>query len=172
MAKYDDTYQNSKVYLPQDANVLAIDDDGFFGFSGGTTVSGAALKAYNYTNNLIQTVATSAGSLSVVNLPSGGTVFISASVGVSNASAWLTSCSTGARLRLVFRLTGGVDSVGSVFVSLSGVSLVGLTNQDLSSISLNTSAASAAFLELLAISDNEWAVVEENFNSVTERASA
>lgn len=176
MTKQDDTYQNTKVYLPQGADRLAIDSDGLFDFYGDTR-TGENLRSYLYTNNLNQTIAASAGVLSIVNLPSGGTVMLSASVGCSNMSAWLTSCIAGARLRIVWRYAGmGGESLGSVYISLSGVSLVGLTNQDLSSVSIQQSAGSAGQIELLAVADNEWAVVSnsgtETNLQIVERASA
>lgn len=176
MAKQDDTLQNSKVYFPHGADRLGVDSDGLFDFYG-TTINGTNLRTYLYTNNQIQTIAASAGLLSVVNLPSGGAVFLSASVGCSNMSAWLTSCPVGAQLVIAWRQGGmGGESVGSVYVSLSGVSLVGLTNQDLSAISIQNSAGSAGVLYLRAIADNVWAVQSmggtETGLQIAEHASA
>lgn len=172
MSKADSTYQNTKVQIPQGADRISFDSDAYLNFYG-DTITGEQARTFLYTNQLYQVIAASAGKLSVVNLPSGGTVIVSGSIGCSNMSAWLTSCLAGARLRVVFRRNGmGDESLGSVYISLSGVSLVGLSGQDLSSISLQNSQGSAGYILFYAESDNEWAVVERDQSKVAERPSA
>lgn len=173
MSKYDDTYQNEKVYFPQGGDKIAFDSDAYLAFYGNDTITGEQLRTFLYTNQLYQVIAASGGALSITNLPSGGNVVLSLSNGCSNASAWLTSCLAGARLFLTIRRNGmGDASIGSVYISLSGVSLVGLSGQDLSSISLHNSGGSAGYIIFIAESDNEWAVVERNQGKVAERPSS
>lgn len=173
MGKYDNTFQNNKVYFPHAGDKLAFDSDGYLAFYDGNTITGDQLRTFLYTNQLYQVIAASAGKLSVINLPSGGTVIFSLSIGCSNMSAWLTSCLEGAKLFVTIRRNGmTAESVGSVFISLSGVSLVGLSGQDLSSISLHNSDGSAGYIVFVAESDNEWAVVERVQGKVVERPSA
>lgn len=173
MSKSDSTYQNSKVTIPQGSDRISFDSDGYMEFYDGNTITGEQLRTFQYTNKLNQIIAASGGAISVVNLPSGGTVFLSLSNGCSNASAWLTSCVAGAELYVVIRRNGiGGESVGSVFISLSGVSLVGLTAQDLSSISLHNSSGSAGYIKFVCLSNNEWSVLERDISKVVERASA
>jgi len=118
-------------------------------------------------------VATSGAILSSPNLPDGGVLVISASNGGVDLSAWLPSCNAGAELLVLIRRNGNGDiSTGSVYISLSGVSLVGLSHQDLSSISLHNSNGSAGFIRFFAASANEWAVIDRDISKVVERPSA
>lgn len=174
MGKVDSTHQNNKVYFSQGGDRLAIDDDGLLEFYGEHTLRGDDAKIWMIANNDRVIIAGSNGALSTVNFPSAGLLFVSLSAGGSNASAWLPSCYAGARLRIICRRNGmAAESIGSVFVSLSGCSLVGLDYQDLSSISLHYSDGSAAFIEFVSYTDNEWTVVQKNLDDkFVEHASS
>lgn len=154
MSKADSTYQNTKVQLPQGADRLSIDSDGYFDFYG-DTVTGESLRAqlYNAANPVI--IANSAGVLSTINLPiSAGIIILSIADAASNASAWLTSgVVAGQRLVIVTR---GIGSTGSVKISTSGVTI---NNGRVSNIVIHNSADSAACVELLGVADEEWAVI-------------
>jgi hypothetical protein len=153
MTKADDTYQNSKVQLPQGADRLSIDSDGYFDFFG-TTVDGQSLKnilAYPCTASII---ANTGGVLSVVNLPHVGTIILSIADAASNASAWLCSgVKAGQRLVIITR---GIGSTGSVIISTSGVTI---NDTRVSNISIRNSVDSMAIIELVGIGDEKWAVV-------------
>lgn len=174
--KQDDNFPNQKVYFPQGADRLAIDSDGLFDFYGSDQFTGTemmTLMRLALANAQINTIAASAGVLSVINMPSAGVVFLSASIGCSNMSAWLTSCTVGARLTIAFRRAGMAgESLGSVYISLSGVTLKGLISAaTLSSISITTSGNSTGVLQLLATADNEWSVIADARGKVVERSS-
>ena len=66
----------------------------------------------------------------------------------------------------------GLESVGSVFISMSGVSLVGTNVMDLSSISLHGSTNSMGYVKLLCTSDGEWSIVTSERLTVLQRVSA
>jgi hypothetical protein len=88
-------------------------------------------------------------------------------------SAWLTSCVKGQKLHInLQRFLGTVESLCSVFISLSGVSLVGFEAADLSSISLHNSQASGGFIDLIATADNEWAIKNATDGKYVEHVSA
>lgn len=162
MTKADNTYQNTKVQLPQGADRLSIDSDGYFDFYG-DTVSGEEAKGllYNAVNPVV--IANSAGALSVINLPiSAGIIIFSIADAASNASAWLCSgVKAGMRLVLVTR---GIGSTGSILISTSGVTING---GRVSNIRLRNSADSVGVVELLGIADEEWAVVSTVSTNVT-----
>lgn len=168
MAEINSTYQ-PKVGMEQGGDLLYVKADGNFKFFD-SDVTGEQLKSLLYTQLQYTTIANSAGVLSVVNLPSQhGIVFLSVADAASNASAWLPSCKTGQILTIVGR---GVGSVGSVLIStLTGVTIVGLSVGDVSSIRFNYSAASAPFVRLVATADDEWSVVETK-GQIIPQASA
>lgn len=168
--KSDNSYINSKVYLKRDADRLCIDSDGYFDFFT-TTVDGNTLKKMLYSNQQKTTIYSSNVVLSDPNLPQNGFVFLVLSVGCSNISAWLPACSAGDELTVVIH-NYLVESVLSVFISLSGCSLVGQQYADLSNVGLHTSDDSAGILRLKSFSDGEWSVVGNNYNKVVEHASA
>ena len=153
MSKADDTYQNTKVQIPQGADRLSIDSDAFLDFYG-DTVTGEEAKGviYNAVNPVV--IANSAGVLSVINLPiSAGIIILSIADAASNASAWLTS-GVKAGMRL-FVVTRGIGSTGSVIISTSGVTI---NDGRVSNIVVHNSADSAASFELIGVADEEWAV--------------
>ena len=154
MTKRDDTYQNAKINLPQDADRLDIDSDGYLDFYG-DAVTGEQAKGiiYNAVNPVV--IANTAGVLSVTNLPiSAGIIIFSIADAASNASAWLTS-GVKAGMRL-FVVTRGIGSTGSIIISTSGVTI---NDERVSNIVVHNSADSAASFELLGVADEEWAVV-------------
>ena len=169
MSKADNTFQNSKVQLPQGADTLSIDSDGKFSFFG-NEVTGENLNAILYGAMQNAVIANSAGVLSVLNIPANTRLVIfSMTDAASNASAWLTSqVKKGQQLTLVTR-TG---LVASVFISMSGVTLIGTYSGSLSSISLQCSAASQAYLHLLATADDTWSIIGINDSTVVQRGLA
>lgn len=154
MAKRDSNYSNTKVGIPQGADRLDVDSDGYLDFYG-DAVTGEEAKGviYNAVNTVI--IANTAGVLSVTNLPiSVGIIMFSIADAASNASAWLTSgVKAGMRLMLITR---GVGSTGSIIISTSGVTI---NDGRVSNFAMRNSADSAAAVELLGIADEEWAVV-------------
>jgi len=154
MAKSDNTYQNTKVQIPQGAEKISFDSDAELDFySDSITGEQARDILYRATNTAI--IANTAGVLSVINLPiSAGTIVFSIADAASNASAWFTSgVKAGMRLFLVTR---GVGSTGSIIISTSGVTI---NDGRVSNIAMRNSADSAASVELRGIADEEWAVV-------------
>ena len=154
MSKSDDTYQNTKVQIPQGADRISIDNDGILDFySDEVTGEEAHRQLYRGVNSVV--IANSAGVLSTINLPiSAGIIIFSIADAASNASAWLTS-GVKAGMRL-FIITRGIGSTGSIIISTSGVTI---NDGRVSNIVVHNSADSAASLELLGIADEEWAVV-------------
>jgi len=154
MAKSDDTYQNSKVQIPQGADKISFDDDAVLDFYS-DEITGEEAHRQLYRGITTAVIANSAGALSVINLPiSAGIIIFSIADAASNASAWLTS-GVKAGMRL-FVVTRGVGSTGSIIISTSGVTING---GRVSNIVVHNSADSAASFELLGVADEEWAVV-------------
>jgi hypothetical protein len=157
MTKADSTYQNSKVQLPQGADRLSIDSDGYFDFFG-TEVDGQSLLNQLGYAALVSSIGNSLGAgsgvLSVINLPNVGLVIFSLGDGASNASAWLCSgVKVGQRMVII---TAGVGSTGSVMISTSGVTING---GRVSRIGIRNSADSIGMVQLLGIGDEQWAVI-------------
>jgi hypothetical protein len=173
MAKGDNTYQNTKVQLPQGSDRLSIDDDGFFDFFG-TTVTGSVLKKILYSNQVQQEIKTSALVMSTLNLPANGFVFLNLSVSVVNASMWLPSCVVGDELVIAVR-NYALNSLNSVYISTSGCTIIGMEYSGVSNIGLNTSVASVGtqpVLSLKCFTDGAWTVVGASPKQlVTERTS-
>ena len=71
MSKSDNTYQNTKVQIPQGADRISFDSDAFLDFYS-DTITGEQARTFLYTNQLYQVIAASGGAISVTNLPSGG----------------------------------------------------------------------------------------------------
>jgi hypothetical protein len=177
----DATYNNQKVYLPQGADRIVGTSGGFFDMETGfelnltTTsnpVSAAQMRAQLWNPAQFSIIANSAGALSVINLPSAGYIIFSIAQAASNASAWLTSMAgiPGQVMHLMMR---GAGVVGSVYISMSGVSVVGTHSGDISSISLLNSVAteSMGYIKLLCTDTDEWSIVERR-GQVVERGSA
>jgi len=97
-------------------------------------------------------------------------VTIIGSVTMSKASYWLTSCSAGAEvyLRLVGDLTGTFTNANtSMAVYLSAdVTLLGSGGSALTSMLMQTSAATDAMVHLVAHADNCWAIIGQYGNVV------
>lgn len=156
MAAIDSSYQ-PKVGFEQGGEKLYVKSDGYFKFYD-QDITGAQLKAVAYTNAQVVNIANSAGVLSVTTVPSyTRLVVFSIADAASNASARIPSCTTGQEIVFIGR--GG--SVGSVVLTpLSGVSIVGVSVADASSINFYNSAATKPFLRMIATADNEWSVIE------------
>lgn len=158
MTKADSTYQNTKVHLPQGGGTLSVDSDGKFSFFG-TEVTGQQLYNLLYSPLQNTIIVNTTSVLSVVNLPANnGTIIFSIAVSADDASAWLTS---GAKEgQELIMMTRGACSTASVFISMSGVSVIGFISGDVSSISMHCSAASQAFIRLRCLDDDCWSVME------------
>lgn len=137
---------------------------GLYLVSSGNTITASQARAllWNPTQFSIIQESTGAGSgvLSVINLPSAGFIIFSMSDAASNASAWMTSMTGIPGQRMILLIRGG-QSAGSVFISMSGVSVVGTLSGDLSSFSLQQSAThvSQGYVELLCTAADEWSIV-------------
>lgn len=115
-------------------------------------------------------IANTAGVLSVTNLPSVGTIIFSMADAASNASAWFTSMAGVVGMQLILFMRG-VGSTGSVYISTSGVSIVGTTSGDISSISIQNSAASSGRLTLVCTDTDEWSIMDKSAVGIVEQAS-
>jgi hypothetical protein len=171
MTKANDTYQNSKVTLPQGADTLSIDSDGYLDFYG-TSVAGSVLKKFLYTNHIkysVQTSATGGGAaqLSTVNLRV-GVNFIAPSVGGSNMSAWLPSCTIGDEITVMLGHGPLLESVLSLYISTSGCSILGQVFRNASGVSLHTSNLSTGWIKFKCFVDGEWAIVARAGRQVIE----
>ena len=161
MAGRDNDYPNSKVGIEQDAERLFIDSDGYFNVAG-NDLTGDQIDKFVQQKALQSIIANSAGVLSVINLPTGQDIIIfSLADAASNASAWLTSETLvpGQRRTIITR---GAGAAASVFLSMSGISVVGTLSGDISSIHITHSATSFACLKLLATDTGEWSIIERN----------
>jgi len=166
MTKRDDTYQNSKVALPQGGDRLTIDSDGYLDFYS-TEVAGSLLKKFLYTNHIKYSVQTTAAVLSVVNLRV-GVNFLAPSVGGSNMSAWLPSCTIGDEITVMLGHGPLVESVLSLYISTSGCSILGQVFRDASGVSLHTSNLSTGWIKFKCFVDGEWAIVARAGRQVVE----
>lgn len=191
----DATYINQAVYEKQGGNELVIADGGKLtvesggeteGQSGGyfdaqtgyayyftsssNEVSAAQMRALLWNQTQFSIIANTAGVLSVTNLPSAGVIIFSLADAASNASAWLTSTGgiPGQIMQLMVR---GGGSAASIYISMSGVSLVGTLSGDVSSFSLQTSATSNATIRLLLTDTSEWSIIDKSSGSVVERGA-
>ena len=170
MAGPNNDQPNSKVGTTQDADRIWIDSDGFFA-PNNTDLTGQQVYDELYLRTQNQIIINSAGALSVINLPSDvGYLKLSITAAASNASAWLTSGHARVGNEIIIQV-GGDASVGSVFISTSGVSIVGIKFVDLSSISLLQSATSDGKVVLRSYTDDEWTIVDRN-DAVVERVSS
>lgn len=159
MAETSQTYK-TKVGIEQDAETIFVREDGNLKFYD-TDFTGQELKDMLYTNNQKTEILTSGGKLSTVANLTPGVYYLRLSAGASNASAWLTSCSAGDEVK-VFLREYSTESVLSVFISMSGCSLVGTHYSDLSSISLHTSDASAGWIVFHCYTAGEWSIMEKS----------
>jgi hypothetical protein len=159
MAKGDNTYQNTKVQLPQGGDRLSIDDDGFFDLFG-NTVTGLQIKNALYDRLAVSKIATGAVStaLSVLNQPKNTKyIIISMTSTCISALFWLTSCIAGEEAHIIVR--SGSTASGAVYLSTSGCSLVGWRGNALSGLTLNNSVASTPAIHLVCFTTGEWSVV-------------
>jgi len=182
----DVTYNNQGQYNKQNGNVKVIatggsiegETGGFFDAQTGfefylgastTKVSAAQLRALLWNQTQFSIITNTAGVLSVINLPSAGVVIFSLTDAASNASAWLTSIA-GVPGQVMEIITRGADAVASVYISTSGVSLVGTKLGDLDSFSIQNSDAteSMGYVKLLCTAPTEWSIVDRR-GQVEER---
>lgn len=176
MSKNNNTYQNTKIGFrqsngPNQTDTLFADDDAIFEFYDGSNAhnaSGKDMFAQNYVPAQVQVIADSAGVLSVVNLPISVGVIIF-STAQSNASAWLTSGPVQGQVLEMF--VRGTESTGSVFISMSGVTMVGTNVMDLSSISLHASTNSMGYVKLICTTDGQWSIATSERLTVLQRSS-
>jgi hypothetical protein len=162
-------YPNSKVGILQDADTIFADADGYFNFAG-NRVTGQQLNDALYLPLQKTIIANSAGALSVINLPSTyGVIQFSLATAASNASAWLTSSPRAGQELILMMLAD--NSVASVFISTSGCTIIGNRFTDVSSLSLQQSAASNGFIRLKCFSAGVWSVIERN-GATVERVSS
>lgn len=166
----DKSYQ-AKIGIEQGAERLFVREDGEFKFFD-ESVTGEELKYLVWSKTFQTVICNSAGVLSVVNLPSCGTVIFSiVNTAMSNGSACLTSTSAvvGTEMLLLLR---GVGNNAKVHVTFSGVSVRGrLASNDLSSIELYGSTNSTASMKMVCTGSSEWSVMEGN-ESVVENAES
>lgn len=170
MAVTDASYQTD-VGIERGGSKLFVRETGYFKFYD-QDLTGEQLKYLVWSKTNQTTIINSAGVLSTVNLPSCGVVFISAADAASNASAWMTSTSAVIGTEMFILLRGAGVAV-SVFVSLSGVTLVGLGSGNLSSLKLHMSATtvSNAFVHLLCTAASTWSIIDKR-GDVTEQGAA
>ena len=170
MSETNATYQ-PKVGIEQDADKVYIREDGYMKFFD-QDLTGAQLKYLIWSKAYQTTIINSAGVLSTLNLPSVGVVLFSIADAASNASAWLTSTSAivGTEMMLLMR---GAGVAASIFVSLSGVNLVGLGSGALSSLRLHMSATtiSNAYVKLLCTAADTWSIMDKR-GDVTEQGGS
>ncbi len=177
---------NSEVGFRQDATKFFITEAGFFEFDIDgvlTTITGSQAKALLFYGGQVQVIANSAGVISTINMPSVGYIIYSIADAASNASAWFTSIAgtVGQVLTILMR---GVGSTGSILMSTSGVSLVGLISGDLSSIRIQNSGiyrvgastgvallSGMGYIRLLCTAADEWSVIEKT-GGIVEQGSA
>ena len=93
-----------------------------------------------------------------------GYIVFSLADAASNASARLHSAKAGEDLVIMMR---GIGSTGSVIIyfsgnaaGLSGVAVIGQSEDALSRIHINNSATSFGFIRLIGVEDGVWAVVD------------
>ena len=180
----DNTYQ-TKVYHKREGDKLVVASGGGIDVESGGYLSAVgdfyldSLSAISPTylgaiilNRLnVLTVTNSAGAgsgvLSVVSIPARtGHVIIKASGACSNASMQLYSCYKGEELFIYCNSNTTLNSVSVAILASGGgavgVSLVGIRGSVLSRVRLDFSAMQSAFVQLRAIADGCWAVVNSS----------
>ncbi len=161
MTKRDSTYQNNKVTMPQNADTLSFDSDGYMDFFG-YAMTGQQLYKRLYKSLKVLKIGQGATSdvFSTINMPSAYRyIILSMTSNLVQGSFWLTSSpSVGDEVYLLLR-SGSVAS-GSVVVSASGVSIVGQLGTAITLFHLMNSSNSAAMAHLVCLSDGEWSIVD------------
>lgn len=186
-----ETYQ-TLVYSEQGGDAIGVKSNGIIrGYSGGImsaesgfnfALASQAILAKDvarivHSMNDPYLIYPSAGIsvLAVSNLPYNCRIVkIVGSTAASKCSFWLTSCSAGAEVFIFVMgtaLGAFTNNNTSVKVSLSGVTLLGSVGAALSNIVMHTSAASNAFVHMVAPADNVWAIVHQK-GDVDEAAAA
>ncbi|MCK5600428.1 hypothetical protein KAR91_01060, partial [Candidatus Pacearchaeota archaeon] len=97
-----------------------------------------------------------------------GTIWLSCTGTMTNGSARIPSAVAGKTLYIRFTMAG-LGSLCSVLIyasghlsGLSGARIIASTGSDLSSISIQQSAASQGFVKLYGVDDNVWAIEDNN----------
>ena len=179
----DNTYQ-ANIYREQGANKLVAKEGGSFEFFNDTFTStqmkSVARQGKNLTITNLSTASTTlslyGGSAPTVLPSEYGIINLSCTGTMTNGSARLASGLTGQTLHLRFT-NEGTGSTASVLIyasgnasGISGVRLIGSVKTDLSSISIQQSAASYGWVNLLSVDDGIWAITDSNL--ITEQASS
>lgn len=160
MAGRNGDYPNSKVGLEQGAERFFQDSDGYYN-AAGNDIDGNEMKYQLYDAIQKTTIGQGATStkLSVVNLPADvQLVILSMTSTTVEGSFWLTSALQGRTI--ILRQNMGSTASGSIVISTSGCSIVGLTGSDVSVIHLINSTNSTGMITLKTFTDNEWTVVD------------
>lgn len=130
-------------------------------------------------NDPLVTIGAAAVStaLSVINLPANVRyVEISGTSTLLNGLFWLTSCSAGAEVFIRFGTSNTSNQSTCIFVSLSGVLLLGSLGAALSSFSAYISASgggdnrSFAMVHMVAFQDDTWSIVTTH-GDINEKAA-
>lgn len=164
-----DMSYNANIHLKQTPTM-----DNAFGFYANSTeyeVLAAQMAAVIYARTQFSVIANSAGVLSVINMAAmTGWIIFSCADAASNASFAITSGGlAGQELNILNRGAGSTVSVRIVF---SGCSVTGTLSGNLSSISIEASAASYAYIKLVAYANESWQVAYKSGAGAIERPSA
>lgn len=175
MAEISNTYQE-KVGLEQGGDRFYMKEDGEFKFYD-TDFTGGNLRNFLkalYTKTIIinsaGVVSANGGSAPPVLPSNHGLIILSVGEAASNASARLASGKVGEVLTIITRGRGSTASVKIMLSGgggFSGVSVVGIMGSVLSSIDMNTSAASQGYVKLQCFTAGTWEVVDLNYTAVT-----
>lgn len=180
MAEISNTYQNDVGFI-QGGTGMYIKETATFKFYD-TDYTGAQLRNYletQYNGELViinsgTLVSDNGGSSPPIIQSNYGFIVFSIATGVTNGSARMFSGLAGQEVIIVTRGAGNNCSVKIFFSgaaaadALSGAQCVGTGGAFLSSIDINTSAASHAFLRLKCFTAGTWCILDKNYNTVTE----
>lgn len=182
MSEISNTYQNDVGFI-QGGGGMYIKETATFKFYD-TDFTGLQMKNFLQTQfngeliiiNSTTVVSANGGSDPPIIQSGYGFIVFSLANGVTNGSARMFSGRAGQEVIIVTRGAGNNCSVKIFFSgaaaadTLSGVACTGTGGAALSSIDINNSAASQAFLRLKCFSDGTWCVIDKNYNTVTENA--
>lgn len=194
----DESYQTT-VYREQGGNryvagsggVFAIESGGSVAFysgaqftlESGMVVAGVGTTGLDLRKALISnqmayaTIAPAAldTTLAISNVPDNiARLTIIGSAALVSASMWLCAVSAGQQLfiQVVGDVSGGfAESTTQVAFSTSGCIILGSCGEYISNFTMNTSAASDCWVDLIAVLDNTWAIINQH-GDVNEAAGA
>jgi hypothetical protein len=172
----DETYQ-TLIYHEHGGDRMGIRSAGVLELAG-EDIAGDDLRRAVISNQLMdsQNFAAGVNTLSISNLPKNiGTYIIwaSAAAAGTDASFWLTSVSAGREcwLGLAGDSTGVfTNALTTIVVSCSGCIILGSFGGHVSKFTMNASAASDVLVHLLAVVDNQWAIIDQR-GSVVESSN-